>query len=197
VTATFTLNSYLLSVTKAGSADGTVTSEPLGISCGGDCSESYLHGTPVTLTVDPAAVPSFKEWRGGPCDGSTSPTCALAVMGVTNVTAVFAQVFTDPTLTVRTTLVKASHVSELRAAVNKLRSRWALGAVAWTDPTLTVRSTPVKVVHLWELRIALGQTYTVAGRTPPTYTDPTLTPRTTQIKATHINELRTAVRNLE
>jgi hypothetical protein len=199
VEATFTLNSYLLSVAKAGSADGTVSSSPGGISCGGDCSESYAHGTSVTLTATPAAGATFKEWRGA-CTGAT---CSLTVTGVTTVTAVFSKVFTDATLTPRTTLVKALHVSELREAVNSLRSRVGLGAFAWTDPTLTVRSSAVKAVHLSELRTALTQAYLAPGCTrpacaaPPSYTDPTLTARVTPIKATHVNELRTAVRALE
>jgi hypothetical protein len=195
VTATFALNSYLLTLTKAGSANGTVTSNAGGLTCGSTCSTSLAHGTAVTLTASPAAGATFREWRGA-CTG-TSPTCSLTVTGISNVTAVFAQGFTDATLLARTTLVKALHVSELRSAIDTLRSRWSLGAFAWTDPTLTVRSTSLKAVHLTELRTALAQAYTAAGRTPPTYTDPVLTARATLIKATHINELRAAVRGLE
>jgi len=76
-------------------ADGTVSSSPGGISCGGDCSESYAHGTAVTLTATPAAGATFKEWRGA-CTGAT---CSLTVTGATTVTAVFSKVFTDATLT--------------------------------------------------------------------------------------------------
>jgi hypothetical protein len=195
LTFTVTLPTYLLTLARAGSADGTVTSSPGGISCGGDCSESYAQGTSVTLTAIPAAGATFKEWRGA-CAGS-SLTCNLAVTGITTVTAVFAKIFTDPTLVARTTLVKASHVSELRLAIDTLRSHWALGAFAWTDPTLTVRKTAVGAVHLTELRTALEQAYTAARRTPPTYTDPTLTARVSAIKAIHVNELRSAVRSLE
>jgi len=199
LTFTVTLPTYLLTLARAGSADGTVTSSPGGISCGGDCSESYAQGTSVTLTAIPAAGATFKEWRGA-CTGAT---CSLTVTGVTTVMAVFSKVFTDATLTPRTTLVKALHVSELREAVNSLRSRVGLGAFTWTDPTLTVRSSAVKAVHLSELRTALTQAYLAPGCTrpacaaPPSYTDPTLTARVIPIKATHVNELRTAVRALE
>jgi uncharacterized repeat protein (TIGR01451 family) len=51
VTATFTLNSYLLTVAKSGTGSGSVNSSPVGVNCGVDCSESYLHGTVVTLTA--------------------------------------------------------------------------------------------------------------------------------------------------
>ena len=39
-TATFTLNSYTLTVSRAGTGSGTVTSSPAGIACGTDCSET-------------------------------------------------------------------------------------------------------------------------------------------------------------
>ena len=52
VTATFTLDpvTYTLTVAKAGTGSGTVTSSPAGISCGADCSEPYNSGTVVTLS---------------------------------------------------------------------------------------------------------------------------------------------------
>jgi hypothetical protein len=184
-----------LTVGRAGSAEGTVTSSHGGIDCGADCTESYPHSTALTLTASPANGALFKEWRGA-CTGS-SPICILGLVGATSVTAVFAQAFTDDPLVVRSTLVKAVHVTELRQAIDTLRSRWGLAAFAWTDPALAVRSTPVKAQHLTDLRTALNHTYTKAGRTVPTYTDPTLTARVTLIKASHANELRSAVRSLE
>ena len=51
VTAGFTLNSYPLTVTLGGNATGSVTSNPPGIDCGVDCTESYLATTPVVLTA--------------------------------------------------------------------------------------------------------------------------------------------------
>ena len=41
VTATFNLIPNTLTVTKAGTGSGTVTSTPAGINCGADCSETY------------------------------------------------------------------------------------------------------------------------------------------------------------
>jgi Divergent InlB B-repeat domain len=76
VTATFTTKP-VLTVTKSGSGQGTVTSMPAGIDCGTDCNEPYNEGTSVTLTADPAASSSFKEWSGA-CTGST-PTCAVTL----------------------------------------------------------------------------------------------------------------------
>ena len=55
----------LLTVTKTGNGSGSVTSEPAGIDCGADCSESYPNSTIVTLTATPAADSIFINWGGG------------------------------------------------------------------------------------------------------------------------------------
>ncbi|CAK0749893.1 exported hypothetical protein [Gammaproteobacteria bacterium] len=73
-----------LTVTKTGS--GTVTSNPAGISCDSDCSESYNSGTSVTLTATPAAGFTFAGW-GGDCSGTTS--CTLSMTAAKNVSATF------------------------------------------------------------------------------------------------------------
>jgi uncharacterized repeat protein (TIGR02543 family) len=72
VTATFDLASRMLSVTKAGSGSGTVTSSPAGIDCGATCAASFPNGTMVTLTATPDAGSTFTGWIGdctgtGPC----------------------------------------------------------------------------------------------------------------------------------
>jgi hypothetical protein len=86
VTATFTLNQYLLSVSKNGTGTGTVTS-PSGINCGVDCSETLNHGTMVTLTATPAMGSSFSSWSGGGC-GMMNP-CVVTLTAATTVTATF------------------------------------------------------------------------------------------------------------
>src|SRR5206468_7313655 len=45
VTATFDLQTFTLTVSKAGTSDGTVTSTPAGITCGANCAGSYASGT--------------------------------------------------------------------------------------------------------------------------------------------------------
>jgi Divergent InlB B-repeat domain len=87
VTASFTLKTYTLSVAKSGTGSGTVTSSPPGINCGADCSESFDHGTQVTLTATPATGSVFTGWSGG-CTGMSS-TCTVNVTSLTNVTATF------------------------------------------------------------------------------------------------------------
>ncbi|MGH8571087.1 MAG: InlB B-repeat-containing protein, partial [Gammaproteobacteria bacterium] len=91
VTATFVLDPFSVAVTKAGSGQGTVTSVPLGIDCGSDCSESFVPGTQVTLTATLAAGSTFTGFSGGGCSG-TATTCTVTVNEATPVTATFAAI---------------------------------------------------------------------------------------------------------
>ena len=86
VTATFNLNPYTLTVTKAGTGSGTVTSSPAGISCGTDCSEPYSSGTVVTLTAAATAGSSFAGWSGA-CTGTGA--CQVTMSAAQAVTATF------------------------------------------------------------------------------------------------------------
>ncbi|MBL9018756.1 MAG: hypothetical protein JNL83_31510, partial [Myxococcales bacterium] len=95
VTATFNLASFALTVTLAGTGSGTVTGP--GISCGGDCTESFLYNTMVTLTAAPTASSDFGGW-GGACSGM-STTCMVTMSMARSVTATF----TLKTFTVRVT----------------------------------------------------------------------------------------------
>ena len=54
-----------LTVSKAGSGGGTVTSSPAGVNCGSTCSASFASGSTVTLTATPASGSTFcgLEWR--------------------------------------------------------------------------------------------------------------------------------------
>ena len=48
------IETFTLTVTKAAEERGSLTSSPVGIDCGADCSESYIKGTVVTLIPTPA-----------------------------------------------------------------------------------------------------------------------------------------------
>jgi len=76
-----------LTVTKAGSGTGTVTSNPAGINCGADCSEPYPTGTQVSLSIAPAAGSTFAGWSGGGCSGTSA--CVVTLNSSTTVTATF------------------------------------------------------------------------------------------------------------
>ena len=86
VTATFDTPPPPQTLTVAVTGDGTVTSNPAGISCPGDCTEDYSAGQNVTLTATPNAGSTFVGWSGD-CTG-TSP-CVVSMTQTRNVTATF------------------------------------------------------------------------------------------------------------
>lgn len=94
-TATFTLQTFALTVTKVGTGSGTITGAD--INCGADCSESYSSGTAVTLTATPASGSTFIGWSGG-C--SSAGTCMVTMSAAISVTATFALVPPTFTLTI-------------------------------------------------------------------------------------------------
>src|SRR5436190_1046919 len=81
-------STFPLTIIRAGSGVGAVTSTPSGISCGASCSASFLSGTSVVLTANPDATSVFTGWSGGGCSG-TDP-CTVTVTAATTVTATFA-----------------------------------------------------------------------------------------------------------
>jgi hypothetical protein len=88
VTTTFKLL-YQLSVGKAVSGSGTVTSSPAGIECGSTCSASFDHGTTISLTVLAAPGSRFKGWSG--CDSTADGTCTVTMSAAKTVSAGFAR----------------------------------------------------------------------------------------------------------
>jgi PKD repeat protein len=86
VTATFNTVSYDLTVARAGSGSGTVSSSPAGINCGADCAESYAYGTSVTLSASAATGSTFAGWSGA-CTGTGA--CTVSMTAARSVTASF------------------------------------------------------------------------------------------------------------
>lgn len=77
---------HALAVTLAGDGSGTVTSNPAGIDCGADCTESYQEGITVTLTATPAPGSTFTGWSGA-CTGTAG--CTVTMDSDRSVTATF------------------------------------------------------------------------------------------------------------
>jgi peptidyl-Asp metalloendopeptidase len=89
--------------------------------------------------------------------------------------------FTDDPIVAGTTKVKALHITELRAAIDRYRASVSLGAVTWTPIT---SGTAIRASHITEMRTALKAAIPAAA-----FTDATLT-TATKVKAVHIRDLR-------
>ena len=94
-----------LTVTRAGSGTGTVSSTPAGIDCGSDCSEAFPAGTPVSLTAAPDAGSTYTGWSG---DCSGTGACQVTMDAARSVTATFAAVPQEVTLSVSCLVTKGT-----------------------------------------------------------------------------------------
>jgi hypothetical protein len=77
---------FTLSVSKAGTGGGTVTSDVSGINCGATCASNFAFGAVVTLTAMPDAGSGFTGWSGA-CSGTG--TCQVTMSTALSVTATF------------------------------------------------------------------------------------------------------------
>src|SRR3989442_7908428 len=71
--AAFTPQQFTLTVTRAGSGSGTVTSSPSGLNCGGTCQANYNGGTTVMLTAIAAAGAGVAGVSGRGGQGAVAP----------------------------------------------------------------------------------------------------------------------------
>jgi hypothetical protein len=72
-----TVQWLVLTVNKAGTGTGTVTSDPAGVNCGADCTDSFIEDTDVTLTAHPGLKSYLAGWIGD-CSG-TNPTTSVTM----------------------------------------------------------------------------------------------------------------------
>jgi hypothetical protein len=90
VTATFdeaiAPSEFALSVSKAGSGSGTVTSSPVGIDCGTKCSAEFEEGEEVSLSATATSGSSFAGFSGA-CTGTGA--CKVTITEAKAVTATF------------------------------------------------------------------------------------------------------------
>ena len=125
-------SAHKLTVGRVGS--GSVTSSPIGIDCGTDCSERYFAGTVVTLTPTPAASWAFSTWDGNAdcADGVVTMTAEISCV------ATFVPLPTAPLLTLDKTSLRfgavtngAAFASQTAAQIVRLTQTGA-GTVTWT-----------------------------------------------------------------
>jgi hypothetical protein len=81
------ITGYSLTVNKSGTGSGTVTSSPVGITCGSACTNRYDAGSVVTLTATPGEGSTFTGWSGGGCSGNGQ--CVLVMSAAITVIANF------------------------------------------------------------------------------------------------------------
>lgn len=77
---------FVLTVNKAGTGSGTVSSSPAGINCGATCSASFSSGASVILSPVADTGSSFAGWSGA-CTGTG--TCSITMDAAKTVTATF------------------------------------------------------------------------------------------------------------
>jgi len=81
---------FSLTLTKAGTGSGTVSSSPAGINCGATCAASYTSGQVVNLSATPANGSVFAGWSGNSdcADGSVTVNANLSCTATFNATSV-------------------------------------------------------------------------------------------------------------
>jgi len=108
VTTTFdqaAARTFNLTVGKAGSGSGSITSDVGGIDCGTNCSANITSGTQVTLTATPNTGSEFVGWSGA-CSGTAA--CVLSISETKNATATFNTVAQPPAGKVQLTVTSTS-----------------------------------------------------------------------------------------
>jgi len=103
-----------LTIRKAGLGTGTVTSTPLGIACGSNCSQVYFSNTEVSLNAAPDLGSAFVGWSGDCTGGVLSTTVTMNTDK--NCTATF--VSSKPTLTVTKILIPSDDTGKFNLLVN-------------------------------------------------------------------------------
>jgi hypothetical protein len=157
-------NRDALTVTRAGSSLGSVSSAPAGIACPSTCTTSFPEGEQVTLTATAPEHASFLGWSGGGCSG-TGP-CQILLTASVAVQAVFTQ--DRPALTTAAASAVSRHTATLTGTVDpegdasscsfEYGPTNAYGAEAPCATHPGSGAAPVAVsAQLWEL--AAGTTY--------------------------------------
>src|SRR6202167_2968206 len=168
-----------LTVTKAGTGTGTVTSAPAGINCGATCAAPFASGTQVTLTAAPATGSTFTGWDA-PCSGTGN--CIVTLTAATTVTATFTPTATNFTLTVTKAGTGTGTVTSAPAGIN-CGATCAAPFASGTQVTLTAAPATGSTFTGWDAPcsgtgnciVTLTAATTVTATFTPTATNFTLT----------------------
>jgi fibronectin type 3 domain-containing protein len=144
---------------------------------------SNVVGTTFTdTTVSSVTAYLYRVRAVGP-GGSVSP--------YSNIDLATAISFTDDTLQVGSTPIKAEHFNQLRQAVNAARATTSnLAPANWAE-TITANSTTIRASHVTELRNKLDEARSSLDLTTCSCTAATIG---VVIQKVHIDQLRTCVR---
>jgi len=139
---------HQLSISKAGSGSGTVTStSDNGINCGSTCSHSYSSGSSVTLHAAPASGSTFAGWSGSGCSGTGD--CVVAMNSNQSVTASFSASGGQPP---NTTITSAKVSAGKRKATFKFSGSGGSGALTYScsldGAALKSCTSPTSYTHL-------------------------------------------------
>jgi len=105
-----------LSVSKAGSGQGVITSKPQAIECGSSCSTELDAATKVALHAVATPGSTFTGWSGEGCSG-TGP-CKVLMNEARNVTATFTRNSSPPEAKCRVPKLKGKSLVKARRALS-------------------------------------------------------------------------------
>ncbi len=155
---------YALTVIKTGTGSGTVTSNPAGINCGSDCSETYSKVQSVKLTAKADTNSTFTGWSGGGCSGTG--TCQVTVDSAITVTTGFS--LKAPNISVGQTSLDFGDVKVGKSVKKKLAIRnngegelsITLEGLGGTDFSTSGSSIKIKSKKIYNLEITFKPTST-------------------------------------
>jgi Divergent InlB B-repeat domain len=131
-------------LTVAVIGNGSVSSQPVGISCAADCIEAYPANTQVTLIATPGANQSFAGWSGA-CSGASS--CVVTMNQVNSVSASFAPI-TAAQFTLTTSVTGNGRITSNPAGID-CGSTCAASFSAGANVTLTAAPASGQLFNGW------------------------------------------------